>query len=100
MDVHPGEVRLCCLLWALPGRREAMTRYEDAVLALVPEHGGRVLQREVSAKAGDPPDEVQLFWFPEQSALEGFMADPRRLALAPERDASVARTELFPVVER
>jgi len=31
---------LCCLLWAVPGQADAMSAYEDAVLALLPEHGG------------------------------------------------------------
>ncbi|RYJ07558.1 MAG: DUF1330 domain-containing protein [Actinomycetales bacterium] len=79
-----------------------MADYEDAVLALVPEHGGTVLQRVLSTDedGSGTPDEVQLFRFPDRAALDGFMADPRRLALAPQRDASVARTQLFAVGER
>ena len=33
---------LCVLLWARPGADDALTAYEDRVLALVSEHGGRI----------------------------------------------------------
>ena len=36
---------LCVLLWAQPGAQAALSAYEDRVLRLVPDHGGRVLQR-------------------------------------------------------
>ena len=32
---------LCVLLWAQPGAQAALTAYEDRVLRLVPDHGGR-----------------------------------------------------------
>ncbi|ROS78655.1 hypothetical protein [Cellulomonas sp. PhB143] len=102
---------LCCLLWAQPGRRPAMSAYEDRVLELLGDHGGVVLQRVVAqdfedddASAGPGqrgastrPDEVQVYRFPGSGALERYLADPRRAALADERDAVVARTELFRV---
>ncbi|UJP10867.1 hypothetical protein L2X99_04335 [Microbacterium sp. KUDC0406] len=91
------EVLLCCLLWAVDGQRSALTAYEDAVLALIPEHGGEVVQRASRDGSGEHPDEVQLCRFPSQSALDSYLADPRRTALATQRDVAIARTELFPV---
>jgi hypothetical protein len=95
------EITLCCLLWARPGLSDELTAYEDAVLALVADHGAVVLQRVMSTPisdgADDRPDEVQTFWFPNQNALDGFLADPRRQERADERDRVIARTELFPV---
>jgi hypothetical protein len=88
---------LCCFLWAVAGEEAGLERYEDRVLALVPEHRGTVLQRARSDGADGRPNEVQLFRFEDQAALQGYLDDPRRLALAPERDRVVARTELFPV---
>ncbi len=35
----------CVLLWARPGMEAALSSYEDKVLRLVAEHGGRVLER-------------------------------------------------------
>jgi hypothetical protein len=91
-------IQLCCFLWAHLGQEVALTAYEDRVLALVPEHGGSVLQRAVSDGAHGRPHEVQLYRFTSQAALDGYVADPRRAALTYERDRVVARTELFPVV--
>ena len=90
-------ILLCCLLWANEGQRDAMTTYEDTVLALVADHGGVVLQRVRSDGAGGNPHEVQLYSFPNQEAIDAYLADPRRIALAEERDRVVARTHVFPV---
>ncbi|MEV0891200.1 hypothetical protein [Promicromonospora sp. NPDC050262] len=97
MANHHDEIRLCCLLWARPGQGAGLTAYEDKVLALVPEHGGTVLQRAASDGADGRPHEVQLYRFAGQRELDGYLADPRRTALTEERDRVVARTELFPV---
>lgn len=95
---NPGDqIQLCCFLWAHPGQEAALTAYEDRVLALVPEHGGTVLQRAVSDGADGRPHEVQLYRFAGQAGLDSYLADPRRTALAEERDRVVARTEVFPV---
>jgi uncharacterized protein (DUF1330 family) len=90
-------ISLCCLLWARPGQHEGLIAYEDRVLELVSEHGGRILQRARTDGSGDQPLEIQVFTFESQSALDGYMNDERRLALADERDRVVARTELMHV---
>jgi uncharacterized protein (DUF1330 family) len=93
------KIQLCVLLWARPGRAGALTAYEDKVLALLGDHDGRLLQRaRTRPGAGDgSPDETQLIEFASQTGYEGFLADPRRAALAAERDAAIARTDLYPV---
>ena len=88
---------LCVLLWARPGADEALVAYEDRVLALVPEHGGRVLQRARSSGADGQPLEVQLLEFASAAALEAYMADERRTSLAAARDRAIARTQLINV---
>ena len=89
----------CVLLWARPGMQAALSSYEDKVLRLVAEHGGRVLQRGTvlpgSRHDGAPPAEVQFIEMPSEASLDAYMNDPRRLAMAAERDAAVARTDLF-----
>ncbi|TWS23812.1 hypothetical protein FK268_14640 [Tsukamurella sputi] len=90
-------MQLCCLLWARTGLADALTAYEDAVLALLPEHGGTVVQRAIGEGVDGAPNEVQLYRFSSQESLARYLADPRRLALAGERDRVIARTELFPV---
>lgn len=91
------EVLLCCLLWAREGQAEALTTYENGVLALIPEHGGRVVSRAQSDGAQGHPDEVQFYRFESPGALDSYLADPRRQAQAAERDRVIARTELFPI---
>jgi uncharacterized protein (DUF1330 family) len=97
---------LCVLLWARPGADDALTDYEDKVLALVPGHGGRVLQRARRTATDDDADdeadtgaplEVQVLEFPSRDALTSYMSDDRRLALAGDRDRAVARTQVIEV---
>ena len=96
---------LCVLLWAQPGAQAALTAYEDRVLRLVPDHGGRVLQRGRNSGverargggADGQPAEIQFLDFSSQAALDAYMADPRRTALAADRDRAVARTEIIDV---
>lgn len=90
-------VDLCVLLWPHRGREEALIAYEDEVLSLVPEHGGTVLQRVRSADGDGGPLEVHLIRFPDQAAFDGYLADPRRTAMADRRDSAVARTEVLRV---
>jgi len=90
-------VQLCVLLWARPGAAGALAAYEDKVLALLGDHGGRLVQRARADGADGRPDEIQLIEFASQAGYDGYMADARRTALAAERDAAVARTDLYPV---
>jgi uncharacterized protein (DUF1330 family) len=89
----------CVLLWARPGMEAALSAYEDKVLRLVAEHGGRVLERGTllpgSQHDGEPPAEVQFLEMPSEASLDAYMNDPRRLAMTAERDAAIARTDLF-----
>lgn len=89
----------CILLWARPGMEAELSAYEDKVLRLVGEHGGRVLHRGTvlpgAQRDGEPPAEVQLLEKPSEASVDDYMNDPRRLAMAAERDATIARTDLF-----
>jgi uncharacterized protein (DUF1330 family) len=89
----------CVLLWARPGKEAALSAYEDKVLCLVAEHGGRVLERGTvlpgSQHDGEPPTEVQFLEMPSEASLGAYVNDSRRLAMAAERDAAIARTDLF-----
>jgi uncharacterized protein (DUF1330 family) len=57
--------------------------YEDAVLALLPDHGARVLFRGHRAPGEDRglPAEVHILWFPDRIRFDSFLADPRRAEL-------------------
>jgi len=54
-------------------------QYEDAVLPLLPDHGAVLEQR---VRAADGSVETHLIRFPDKSAFDAFIADPRRLAMA------------------
>ena len=56
---------------------EAFENYEAEVLAVVPEHGGRL---EFRVRAVDASSETHLLYFPDEAAYERFRADPRRMA--------------------
>ncbi len=87
---------MCILLWANEGRRDDLTAYEDQVLRIVHDHAGTVVSRVRTTGSSDEPDEVQVvFQFPNDEALANYLADPRRTALAAERDSVVARTERY-----
>jgi uncharacterized protein (DUF1330 family) len=90
---------LCVLLWSRPGADDALTDYEDRVLALLPGHGGRVLQRarRAAEAEADAPLEVQVLEFASRDALSSYMTDDRRLALSGDRDRAVARTQVIEV---
>jgi hypothetical protein len=90
-------VTLCVLLWAREGRAADLVSYEDRVLQLLPDHGGKVLQRARTDGEPGQPLEVQLLQLPSEEALAGYMADERRAALSGDRDAAVDRTEVLRV---
>ena len=89
-------ISLCVLLWSRPGREEDLTTYEDVVMKLLEEHGGRVVRRGLVAQA-EPgsPTEVQFLELPGQASLDAYLTDPRRLALAADRDAAIERTQVL-----
>jgi hypothetical protein len=92
-------IPMCVLLWATPGQRDALARYEDAVLALLPDHGGRVIRRVPTVPDAGQPDEIQFLEFGSSSDIESFMADARRTALEHERAAAISRTEVLFLTE-
>jgi hypothetical protein len=95
-----SELTLCCLLWSRPGEEAALVAYEDRVLALLPDHGIELAVRAIGAGFEGQPLETQVYRVPDQTALDAYLADPRRTALTEERDRVIARTELFPVTLR
>ncbi|HEX7610915.1 MAG TPA: DUF1330 domain-containing protein [Solirubrobacteraceae bacterium] len=90
-------VRVCLLLWAEPGAEAKLVDYEDRVLRLIEDHGGRVLQRARTDGRDGAPLEIQILEYPSRDAFDAYLADGRRAALAADRDAAIARTEVLDV---
>jgi uncharacterized protein (DUF1330 family) len=88
---------LCVLLWPHPGTDDALVAYEDRVLEVLADHGGRVLQRARSNGTEGQPLEFQILEFPSSDAFKGYMTDDRRMSLAYEREKAVARTDVVKV---
>lgn len=70
---------------------DAFETYEAAVLALLPEYGGRLMHR-LRSIAHDT--EFHVVSFDDASGHSGYLADPRRAALAEVFRASGARAEV------
>jgi uncharacterized protein (DUF1330 family) len=90
-------VNLCVLLWARAGAADALIAYEDSVLEFVAEHGGQVRERARTDGANGAPLEIHLIDFPSEEAFDGYLNDPRRQAMAAERDRAIERTEVHRV---
>jgi uncharacterized protein (DUF1330 family) len=96
-------IQLCVLLWEHPGRGQDLAAFEDEVLALLSEHGGRLISRHVVVERDDgDPLEVHLIEMPDEEALAEYLHDPVRVRLAHthDRDAIIARTRLLRVEPR
>ena len=90
-------LNLCVLLWSNPGTEVELIAYENQVLELLEDHGARLLQRARTDGADGRPLEIQVLEFASQAALDDYMGDERRTALAAEREAASARTEVLGV---
>jgi hypothetical protein len=89
-----GQVRLAVVLDYAPGREAAGIAYEDAVLPLLSDHGGRVEQRLRSEDGGS---EVQLIAFSSRAEYEAYLEDPRRAALRSRAGDAVPATRVIEV---
>ena len=72
------ELLLVAIVEMAPGHAAAGQRYEDAVLALLDQHGGWVERR---LRSGDSATEVHVIRFRSRAGYDSFMVDPDRLAL-------------------
>jgi GNAT superfamily N-acetyltransferase/uncharacterized protein (DUF1330 family) len=81
LDGSGPRLRLVAVVEAKADQARQVNAYEDAVLALLARHGGR-LERQVRTEDGRT--EVQIISFADRAGLDAFLADPERAAL---RDA-------------
>jgi len=81
---RPAEtpITLAFVGYAATEQAGAARAYEDRVLPLLADHGGEVRFRghRAEGQPGALPVEVHVLWFPGPSALDAYLADPRRIA--------------------
>ncbi|MEE3851493.1 DUF1330 domain-containing protein [Gordonia sp. LSe1-13] len=91
-------VTFAVLLWSVAGREQQLHAYEDDVLRLVGEHGGRVIARARRVESDSShPVETQIIEFADTAGFDSYMVDPRRTSMSERRDACVERTEVWPI---
>jgi uncharacterized protein (DUF1330 family) len=79
-DRHGNGITLGFIGWADQSSAPAARAFEDEVLTIMATHGGRVLFRghRSSSEPDTLPAEFHVLWFPDQTALDGYLGDPRR----------------------
>ena len=85
---------LVAMLWPHPGQEQALINYEDAVLALLPTYGCRVVSRVRRTDDTDGPFETQIIDYPDDAAIAAYMVDPARVALADAHARAIERTQV------
>ena len=80
---HDGAFTMVFVGYADPAWAGRAVAYEDEVLPLLADHGGRLLFRGRRVDGEDPslPLEVHVTWFSHRAAFDAYLADERRLAL-------------------
>ena len=98
-----GEAPLLVVsLFIHPGQEDAFRRFETAAARIMARHGGRIERviRPTGSPTGDPlPHEIHLVAFPDDAHIAAYRADPDLAALAPLRQAAIARTIIVAGVE-
>ncbi|MEU8422357.1 hypothetical protein AB0C15_15930 [Micromonospora sp. NPDC048835] len=96
MTDRADELTLVAIVEFAVGAGAAGQRYEDAVLALLERHGGR-LERRLHGTDGQT--EVHVIRFAERAGYESFLADPDRAALRAALAESAPTTRVIEVRE-
>ena len=89
-------IQIIVLLYAGEGGKAALTTYQEEVMPIFHEHGGRLVSAShASEPRDDDPDEVHIVHFSSLVELEAFRADPRHAALKEKRMYAVRDTRLY-----
>lgn len=80
-----------------PGQEIAFRQFETQAARIMARHGGRierVIRPTGGMPAGELPHEFHLVSFPSPDDFAAYRADPDLAALAPLRQAAIARTTI------
>lgn len=97
MDAAPPGLTLIAILTVRPGATAAFRAFEARAAAIIAGHGGAIERVIVipPATADAPLREVHVVTFPDAAALAAYRADPALAALAADRAAAIAATEVL-----
>ncbi|BCM91576.1 hypothetical protein IAD21_03451 [Abditibacteriota bacterium] len=97
-----SELHLIVRLWLHPEANVAeFEEFERAVAQILQNHGGRIERafRTEEPTNGNEPFEIHLVSFPDDEAFKSYRSDELTLALAPQRERLIARTEIWRGIE-
>lgn len=88
---------LIAILTPCSGALESFRRYERKAARIMARHGGAIERTfvEDGTNSAQPGREVHIVSFPDSAAFQRYRSDPDLLALAEERTASIAHTEVI-----
>ncbi len=75
---------------------ESFDAYEDEVLELLEDHGGKLYLR---LRAVDRPIETHIVTFPSRGSMEAYMANPKRERLQPLFQSTGVKMDSWEAVE-
>ncbi len=84
-------------LFIHPGQEIRFRQFEAKAVQIMRRYGGRiekVIRPLESAQAAPLPHEIHILSFPDIERFEAYRADTDLAALAPLRQAAIARTEI------
>ncbi len=92
MEEPERRIEITLRLWKAGAARE-LERYVKRLLKLLPRHRGKLERRAREVEAGpERPDAVLVLSFPDGSAVEDFLRDPRRDDLDDLASRALARS--------
>ena len=91
-----GSLLLVAIVDMSPGDPARGKEYENAVLGLLPRHGGALEQRLHST---DAHSEVHLIRFESRAGYDAFLNDPDRLSLRADFAGAAPTTRVIEVAE-
>lgn len=82
-------------LWVRDGRFEAFAAFEEKAFVIMARHGAKVLRVDQNHSASDgSAHEVHVLEFPDMDSFDAYRSDPALVALADQREACIAKTEV------
>lgn len=91
----PEPLILVVSLWLRGDDIGAFETFEREASVVMARHGGRIdraIRVDRTNAPADAPFEIHLVRFPDRAAFDAYRADAATLALAPRREAVIART--------